>query len=66
MGFIVLNPDYVYAKDAMHEDTAVINFLYTLGPPTLLIASEICKVQTYIRMYIINLKLHLNDTTISK
>jgi len=60
MGFILLKPDYVYAKDAVHEGTAVINFLSNLGPPSLLTALEIYKVQPYIKMYILNLKLHLH------
>jgi len=56
MGFIFLKPDYVYAKDAVHEGTAVINFLSNLGPPSLLTALEIYKVQPYIKMYMSNLK----------
>lgn len=57
VSFILLRPDYVYAKNVAQEGTEVVNFLSTLGPPTLLTAAEIYKVRAYIKTYMKNLKL---------
>lgn len=63
MGCILLNQDCVYAKDAAQEGTEIINLLSKLGPPTLLTAIELYKVEAYIKMYIKNLKLVMKKTT---
>jgi hypothetical protein len=64
MGCILLKQNYAYATDAAHEGTEVINLLSELGPPALLTAAEIYKIRTYIKMYIKNFKLYLDDPSI--
>ena len=65
MGCILLNQDYVYAKDAAQEGTEVINSLYKIGPPALLTAVEIYKVRAFMKMHGKNLKLYLHEALIS-
>jgi hypothetical protein len=65
MGCILLNQDYVYAKNAAQECAVAITSLYKLGAPTLLTAVEIYKVRAFLKMYIENLKLYLHETQIS-
>lgn len=61
MGFIFLNQQSVYAKDAAQEGTKILDYLSTLGPPSLLTAVEIYKVRSYIKIYTKNLKLYLHE-----
>jgi len=65
MSSILLNQNYVYAKNAAQQSTEVMIFLSNLGPPTLFTAVEIYKVRAYIKMYIHNLKLYLHEDPIS-